>query len=328
MPKTAENSYFCIQILNVKTRYMINRELIRLKVIQLVYAFYQNGDKTIDNAEKELSFSMNKAYDLYQYLLQLITELNAMGKKQYEMQCSRQVRLGIDETINPRFAKNRFAVQLSQNKMLLEMKEKNKKTWIDEGAFVKSLYKKMVAGATYGKYMVSEDDSYTADKEFWRKAYKEFICNNDDLDILLEEQSLYWNDDKEIIDSFVIKTIKRFEEANGEEQQLLPAFDSAEDSEFASKLFRATLEKGEEYRTIIRDNTKNWEFKRLAVMDVIIMQTAIAEIVNIPGIPLNVTFNEYLDIAKVYSTPKSPSYINGMLDNIVKGLRDKAKILK
>ncbi|MEG1581013.1 MAG: transcription antitermination protein NusB [Bacteroidaceae bacterium] len=307
---------------------MINRELIRLKVVQLVYAYYQNEDKSIEAAEKELSFSMSKAYDLYQYMLLLIVELTNSGKRRLEIQRNRQQRMGMDEESSSRFSENRFAAQLAMNKTLLEFCEKQKKTWIGEEAFVKSLFKNLIASATYGKYMVSDDDSYAADREFWRKAYKEFICNNDELDQILEEQSLYWNDDKDIIDSFVLKTIKRFDEKNGEDQPLLPAFDSEDDNEFAILLFRQTLSNGNVYRDFIRTHTKNWEFKRLAMMDVVIMQTALAEIINFPGIPLNVSFNEYLDIAKVYSTPKSPSYINGMLDNIVKQLKEDSKILK
>ena len=139
---------------------------------------------------------------------------------------------------------------------------------------------------------------------------------------------MYWNDDKEIVDSFVLKTIKRFNETSGPDQALLPQYAVEEDREFASKLFRAALENADMIRELIQNNCKNWEFSRLAFMDVIIMQIAMAEILKFPSIPLNVSFNEYLDIAKVYSTPRSASYINGMLDHIVKTLKKENKILK
>ncbi len=177
-------------------------------------------------------------------------------------------------------------------------------------------------------YLTKEDYSYNADRELVRKLYKTYICENEDFDALLEEHSLYWNDDKEIIDSFVLKTIKRFEEANGAEQELLPEFAQEDDRRFAEQLFRSTLLLEEEVRELIKTNTKNWEFSRLAFMDVIIMQIALTEILTCPTIPLSVTFNEYLDIAKVYSTPKSASYINGTLDNIVKKLKADNKIFK
>jgi N utilization substance protein B len=144
----------------------------------------------------------------------------------------------------------------------------------------------------------------------------------------LEEHSLYWNDDKDIIDSFVLKTIKRFDPAAGEEQELLPQFSVEEDCDFALTLFRATIEQEQEIRNIIRENCKNWEFNRLAFMDVIIMQIAMAEILNFPSIPLKVSINEYLDIAKIYSTPRSASYINGLIDHSIKKLQNDNKLLK
>lgn len=307
---------------------MINRELIRLKVVQLVYAYYQNGDKSVDVAEKELFFSLSKAYDMYQYLLGLMVDITRLAERKVETQRSRAQRLGTGETPSTKFVDNKFIAQLAVNKQLLVYREKQKKDWDSEEALIKSLYKKIIESETYRAYMDASEASYAADRELWRKLYKQFICNNDDNDSALEELSLYWNDDKMVVDSFVMKTIKRFEEVNGADQALLPDFDSDEDREFASKLFRNTILKAEDYRQLIRDNSKNWEFNRLALMDVLIMQIALAEILCFPTIPLNVSFNEYLDIAKVYSTPHSASYINGLLDHVVKTLKKENKLLK
>lgn len=307
---------------------MINRELIRLKVVQLVYAYYQNGDKSVDVAEKELFFSLSKAYDMYQYLLGLMVDITRLVERKVETQRSRAQRLGTGETPSTKFVDNKFIAQLAVNKQLLVYREKQKKDWDSEEALIKSLYKKIIESETYRAYMDASEVSYAADRELWRKLYKQFICNNDDIDSALEELSLYWNDDKMVVDSFVMKTIKRFEEVNGADQALLPDFDSDEDREFASKLFRNTILKAEDYRQLIRDNSKNWEFNRLALMDVLIMQIALAEILCFPTIPLNVSFNEYLDIAKVYSTPHSASYINGLLDHVVKTLKKENKLLK
>ena len=154
------------------------------------------------------------------------------------------------------------------------------------------------------------------------------IFNNQELDQVLEDQSLYWNDDKEIVDTFVLKTIKRFEEANGAEQQLLPEFKDDEDKEFARRLFRRTILNAEYYRHLISENTRNWDLERVALMDIIIMQIALAEILSFPNIPVSVTFNEYLEIAKLYSTPKSASFVNGTLDAIVNALMDEDKLFK
>ena len=310
---------------------MINRELIRLKVVQLVYAYYQNEGKTIDVAEKELSFSMDKAYELYHYLLSLLVEMKNMADRKEEARLSRNKRLGtkvdgaFPETM---LSQNKLLKQLEENEQLSEYRANQKKEWIEEEALVKKLYTTCSESDIFQLYLTKEDFSYEADREIIRKLYKTFICNNEDFDSLLEDHSLYWNDDKDIVDSFVLKTIKRFKEDSTPEQPLLPQYAVEEDREFASKLFRTTLEGSETIREMIKSNCKNWEFSRLAFMDVIIMQIAMAEILNFPTIPLNVTFNEYLDIAKVYSTPRSASYINGLLDHVVKNLKKENKILK
>ena len=310
---------------------MINRELIRLKVVQLVYAYYQNEGKTIEMAEKELNFSMDKAYELYHYLLSLLVEMKNVAARKEEARVSRNKRLGtkvegaFPETM---LSQNKFLAQLEVNEQLCEYREKQKKEWIEEDALIKKLYTTCTESDIFQLYLTKEDFSYEADREIIRKLYKTFICNNEDFDSLLEDHSLYWNDDKDIVDSFVLKTIKRFNEKSGADQPLLPQYAVEEDREFANTLFRATLENATEIRDMIQSNCKNWEFSRLAFMDVIIMQIALAEILTFPSIPLNVSFNEYLDIAKVYSTPRSASYINGLLDHIVKGLKKENKILK
>lgn len=309
---------------------MINRELIRLKVVQLVYAFYQNDGKTLDVAEKELKFSLSKAYELYKYLLSMLVDLKAYGERRAESSAARAERLGTKiGGLSPdrQFADNKFLVQLADNKALGEYREK-KQEWPEEPAFVKKLYTTMIESELYQNYLTKEDFSYEADRELIRKLYKTYVCNNEDFDSLLEEHSLYWNDDKEIVDSFVMKTIKRFKEDSTAEQELLPDYAAVEDKNFAGTLFVETLKRAQEVRQLIRENSKNWEFNRLAFMDVIIMQIALAEILTFPQIPLSVTFNEYLDIAKIYSTPKSAGYINGLLDHVVKSLKKKSELMK
>ncbi len=310
---------------------MINRELIRLKVVQLVYSYYQNEGKTLEVAEKELNFSLNKAYDLYLYLLSMLVKIRQHAERKDAVRLAREKRTGAStngNTPDSLFAHNKFLCQLEDNKALIDYRENKKGQWDDEDAFVKKFYALLTESDTFRLYMDKGDFSYDADRELIRKLYKMHVCNNDDFLPYLEDHSLYWNDDKEIVDSFVLKTIKRFREDSTPEQELLPVYATQDDEQFAINLFRATLERGNELRDLIRDNVKNWEFKRLAFMDVVIMQIALAEILTFDSIPLNVTFNEYLDIAKVYSTPRSASYINGMLDGIVNKLREEGRIEK
>jgi N utilization substance protein B len=176
--------------------------------------------------------------------------------------------------------------------------------------------------------MADKEDSYAADREVWRKLYRTFIQENEDIDQLLEEQSLYWNDDKEVVDTFVLKTIKRFDEKNGNKQDLLPEYDSEEERDYARRLFRATILNTNEYQRMMTEASQNWDFSRLAYMDVIIMQIAIAEMMTFPSIPVSVTINEFVELAKYYSTPRSGGYINGMLDTIARHLISTGKLLK
>lgn len=306
---------------------MINRDLIRRKIVQLTYAYYQNGNNNMDNAEKELLFSLSKAYDLYNYMLQLVVAVTQEARKRYDVDMARSQRKGIPAP-SQRFAFNRFAVQLEENKMLGEWIDAKNSSWDENVEFVRKLYVNITNSEIYQEYMEAETVSYDDDRELWRKLYKYFIMENDDLDALLEEKSLYWNDDKEIVDTFVLKTIKRFDPANKLDQELLPEYKDAEDRDFARKLFRATILNADQYQRYMSEASRNWDFSRLAYMDVVIMQIAIAELVTFPGIPATVTINEYVDLAKLYSTHRSGGYVNGMLDNITRYLIENGVVLK
>lgn len=306
---------------------MINRELIRIKIVQLTYAYYQNGNHNMDNAEKELLFSLSKAYDLYNCLLSLIVAVSREAHLHYDVEVARARREGKDVP-SGKFANNRFAMQLEENKQLCEYMETQKQSWADNIEFVRNLLSQMEQSQIYKDYIDSPEDSYEDDREVWRKLYKTLIMENENLDSLLEERSLYWNDDKEIVDTFVLKTIKRFDPKNKAKQELLPEFKDEEDKDFAVKLFRATILNADQYQRFMSETSRNWDFSRLAYMDVVIMQIAIAEMMNFPNIPVSVTINEYVDLAKLYSTPKSGSYINGMLDAIAHYLADTGKMMK
>lgn len=307
---------------------MINRVLIRLKIVQIVYAYYQNGGKNLDTAEKELFFSLSKAYDLYNYLLLLMVEVTKQANKR--LMAAKGKLMPTQEELSPnmKFVENRFIAQLEVNNQLQLFANNQKKTWENDTDFVKSLCDKIMDSDIYKEYMASETSSYEEDRELWRKLYKNLIFNNTELDQVLEDQSLYWNDDKEIVDTFVLKTIKRFDEKKGAKQELLPEFKDEEDQDFARRLFRRAILNDEYYRHLIGQHTKNWELDRIAFMDVVIMQIALAEILSFPNIPVSVTLNEFVEIAKLYSTPKSGGFINGTLDGIVKTLKKENKLTK
>ena len=308
--------------------FMINRVLIRIKVIQVIYAYYKNSGKSIKAAEDEVFFSLSKAYDLYKFLLLLIAAVThyASDRIAFNMKKVRPT----EEDLNPnlKFVNNRLAMQIEANEELIKFREKSKLDWVNYSDFLRRLLDTIIESDIYKEYMASDTSSYEEDRELWRKLYKNFIFNNEELDSLLEELSLYWNDDKAIVDTFVLKTIKRFNEDEEEQQALLPEYKDDEDIEYAHKLFRASIQNADEYRNMMSESSKNWDMSRLAFMDVVIMQTALAEITTFPQIPLNVTLNEYVEIAKYYSTPKSSSFINGLLDSIIKNLKKENKINK
>ena len=306
---------------------MINRDIIRRKAVQLTYAYFQNGYHNIENAEKEFLFSLSKAYHLYNTLLLLVVAVTKMARKRYDVAAARADREG-QERPSDRFAFNKFATQLEENTMLHTFVEEQRNVWDDKVEFVKNLFLRIEESEMYQEFMASDDDSYDAHRELWRKIYKYFVEDNEDLSALLEEESLYWNDDKEIVDSFVLKTIKRFDEKNGKNQELLPEYTDVEDREYARRLFRAAILNSDQYQRYMTEASRNWDFSRLAYMDVVIMQLAIAEMLTFPAIPVSVTLNEYVELAKEYSTGRSAGYINGMLDTIARHLINTNKMHK
>lgn len=307
---------------------MINRILIRIKVLQIVYSYYQNGNGDLKVAENELLFSLQKSYDLYHYFLLLIIEVTNLQGRILDIRKNKYIPTQEEMNPNTRFIENRFAAQVAGNEALQKYVAEQGISWSNDEEFIKSVLEEILASEVYAEYLQNTDDSYETDREFWRLVLKKVICGNERVEEYLEDKSIYWNDDIEIIETFALKTIKKFEEKKGSKQALLPMFKDMEDKAFAIKLFRQSILKGKEFRERIDKHMKNWESERIANMDLIIMQVALAEILSFPSIPINVTLNEYIDAAKYYSTPKSSTFINGILDSIVNELKKEKLLLK
>jgi len=307
---------------------MINRILIRTRIVQIVYAWYQNRDKDLRTAEKELLFGLQKSYDLYYYLLLLMVELTNAYEARIE--AKRNKYLPSDEDLNPnvRLLENRFIRQLSRNQQFNQYLNERPMSWSEHETFVKNLLEEILASETYARYAGEATADYNQDREFWRSIFKQFIHNNEKLDEILEDESIFWNDDIEIVQTFVMKSIRQFSEENGENQRLLPMFKDEEDRQFALKLLHDTILNEQKYRQLIEHHSEKWDFDRIAFMDMIIMQIALAEIHTFETIPSSVSLNEYIEIAKSYSTPKSGTFINGILDAIVADLRKNNIIFK
>jgi len=307
---------------------MINRVLLRIKIIQILYSFYKSEGKSIPAAERELFHSIEKTYDLYFHLLQLSVEITRFATSRIESKRNKLRPTDDDLNPNTRFIDNSFVNQLTQNVEYNEYLRKHKLSWVNHPEIIKELFEEISESTFYNEYMNAPTADYTQDKDIWRKIYKKVILQNEELDSSLEDQSIYWVDDVEMVISFIIKTIKRFDSENAENQSLLPMFKDEEDAEFARKLLRGVLTNGKQYREMIDINTKNWEIDRIAFMDILIMEVALAELMDFPTIPINVTLNEYIEIAKNYSTEKSGIFINGVLDNIVGTLKKENKLIK
>ena len=307
---------------------MINRILIRIKVLQIVYSYYQNGNGDLKDCGNELLFSLQKSYDLYYYFLLLIIEVTNLQRRILDTRKCKY--MPTDEELNPntRFVDNRFVAQLAENDTLKKYVDEQGLSWSNDEEFVKKrigydlklwnlrrILEKRRRLVRDGSWVLAPD---LQESNLWER---------DDRGISGRQKHL-WNDDIEIVETFALKTIKKFEEKKGSKQALLPMFKDLEDKAFAIKLFRQSLLKGKEYRERIDKHMKNWETERIANMDLIIMQVALAEILSFPTIPINVTLNEYIDAAKYYSTPKSGTFINGILDSIVNELKKEKLLLK
>jgi len=307
---------------------MLSRRLLRVKVMQMAYAHYQKGESSIQQTEKELFHSITKSHELYHTFLLLMLELKTFAEKRIELR--KQKKRPSEDDLNPnlRFIENALLVQLADNNELLAYNAKNGNPWVNNPEVVKGLFEAITKSQMYIDYMETEPGDYALDTKFIAKLIEKVVAPYDGLFSLFEEQSVYWNDEIEFIISMVVKTVKSFSQENGADEHLLPEFKDAEDEDFVKQLLRKTLVNQKDNMELIKKFTKNWDYDRVAYMDIVLMQIAIAEIVEFKNIPVNVSLNEYIEIAKFYSTNKSGLFINGVLDKIVDHLIEEKVINK
>jgi N utilization substance protein B len=302
---------------------MISRRLLRIKALMALYAFNRREDENLTQAETELMFSIGKTYDLYHYLLLLVLEVADIAGEKIDQALLKRMPTAKDLNPQRRFVDNALIAQLRKNSAFKSYVSQKKLTWVNYSHIPRLMYNKMIAWDLYEQYMNSEDHNYQADKKFIIKLITNLFSESEDLHSGLEEQSIYWNDDLEYVSSMVEKTLKKFKPESGENTSLMPLFKNTEDEEFVKILFRKAVLHSDKYSELIDKNTTNWEVERIALMDILVMRLAITEIIEFPEIPVKVTLNEYIEIAKYYCTSKSSTFVNGILDNIVKEIREK-----
>lgn len=309
---------------------MINRILIRTKVVQMLYSYQlTKTDKTITKAKKELQASLDKSYELYNSLLQLMIDLTDLQDR--ELDDAKHKFLPSNEDLNPnmRFVENQLVEWLRNSKKLQDFVSDNNITWRDDELFLRLLLFKVTGSEEYKTYMAMEKTDFASDCEVWLQIMKKVILPDDDLLEHIENMSVYWSvDDLDIMGQFVLKTIRRIEA--GDKEPISPKYKDDEDSEFGEKLFSLAVQERAENDELINKyvRSERWDSGRIALMDRIIMCTALTEIKNFPSIPVNVTMNEYIELAKNFSTPHSGQFVNGILNAVVKSLREQGKIVK
>jgi len=307
---------------------MISRRIIRTKVMQVLYAYYSSEEKSLNNTEKELFFCIHKTYDLYHYLFALVIDIADYAEGRIEIKKNKHQPTHEDLHPNTKFVSNLFINQLRSNRQLNAYLNQTKLSWVNHPELIKELYLIMIESEIYDEYKNSETRSYVDDRKFIEKIFNKIFLVSEELYEVLEEQSIYWNDDIEFVISVITKTIKKFNEFSDSDQRLMPMYKDDEDRVFAKELFRKSILNHEELESLIKVHSSNWDVERIAFMDILMMQLAITEFLYFPSIPTKVTMNEYIELSKFYSTEKSRNFINGILDKTLKDLKKEGKINK
>ena len=318
---------------NFVLRYMINRIMVRTKVLQTLFAYYQGGEKTSLTAKNELLKSYADTYDLYVMLLDFVNELTAYAEQQIEQA---EQRAKVTHTLyipNRRFVKNRFAQQIFENRAIRKRMDEEHLGWDTGMSAVAAVYKQLVEQDFYKEYMALREWGYEEDKAVWRQIFTNLLFENSALTEALEEMEIAldktnWADDQDMMLAAALKTVRSFREITAYTKDLSPMFDDEEEAQFGERLLQYALEGHAEYEELINANLKNWDAERIAAMDRIIIEQALAEIIHFDEIPLQVSLNEYIELAKEYSGEKSYLFVNGILNEILRKMKREGTLLK
>ena len=307
---------------------MISRRLIRVKVLQLLYAYF-NGNNTegLPKYEKDLQKSLEKSYDLYHLFFILLIDVHRFAQDKIELRKAKYIASDEDRDPNTKFVNNAVIKQIENTEKLFVYTDSNTLNWNSTPELIKHIYTVMVESDSYKEYMANPDNSYDADRKFIMNFFSEYMVDDDMLYQVLEENSIYWNDDIEFVLSMNIKTIERLKETS-KSLSLMNLYKNDDDRRFATDLFCKTVLNHEANSAIIRASIKNWDLERLAQMDLLIIEQAISEITSFESIPIKVSLNEYIDLARFYSTDRSNAFVNGILDKIVNQMKAEGKIKK
>lgn len=306
---------------------MLNRRHLRIKVLQALYAHFQTEDSEVARQEKGLVSSIESIYDLYIYLLSSLIEVRDFALNR--MEDARQKFLPTEAELHPntRFVDNQFLRQLSENRDLQKHIQRLKISWADHQEIIRKIYLTFRDSEVYSGFMEKSSVSYRDEKDIVLQLFGEFMMNSEAYTSLFEEKNIHWADDIDTAAFLFVKTLKKWTSEMDEFQQLPPLMISPDEEgedlirDFVLKLFRKTIVHDADFDKLIADRAQNWDIERIALLDMILLKMALTELTEFPSIPVKVTLNEYIEISKEYSTPRSRQFVNGMLDKIVADLR-------
>ena len=306
---------------------MISRRLLRIKVLKSLYAHLKSESDSLMGSEKTLVTSIDKTYDLYFQMMSLIVELARYAELRQE--AAKQKKLPTFEDLNPnrKFVDNAVIRLIANSDAVNDYLASRKLSWASYPELIKSLFNKLEQSEYYQQYMTSQESSWKEDMELVTSFYTNELEESEELEDVLDEQSILWNDDLGFALIMVTRTLSNMR-ASHTDVKVLPKFKSWEDLDFARELFEKAVVNYDNYLSQLEEFTRNWDIERIAFMDNVIMVTAVAELINCPSIPVKVTLDEYIEIAKYYSTPGSSTFINGILDKVVASLTESGKIKK
>jgi N utilization substance protein B len=308
---------------------MLNRRHLRVKVLQSLYAYHQSNSRDIKHHEKQLLSSIDQVYEMYIWMLSLISEVISYTERDAEERANKHLPTADDLNPNLKILSNKFFTSLGDNKEYLVSLKKYKVDWSFDPELAKSLFTTLKNSTDYAEYLAKSDDTISSDKDIIKFIFKKVILKSSLAEQVFEDKFIYWPVDKEVLQALIAKTFKNFAYDDPKENHLAEISGNwVEDRDFVVNLFEQTIRFDTPYQELIAQKTQNWEPDRIAMMDTLLMKMAIVEFINFTSIPVKVTINEYLEISKEFSTPKSNSFINGILDKILFELKAENKVKK
>lgn len=308
---------------------MLNRRHIRLKTLQSLYAWHSGEVRDLEKGERELLRNIEKMTEAYVLSLKLIDDLVQYCHLYADEQDAKMLATIQNRKVSRKFAGNLFSVYLSENQaysqLLKQFKIKNQLLDLD---LLRKLYNELVKTEHYQNYLKTEDHTPAVDQEIILMLYKQLIQKSEFVSSFMEEKSMYWESDQELVGAAVIKTIKEVFKSGEKFRLISISKDWSEDWHFAQTLFRKSVINDDSYSQMIQERTKHWDVERIAQVDILIIKMAMAELAYAESIPVKVSINEYIELAKHYSTPKSNIFVNGLLDSISKEMMEKGMIQK